>query len=423
MQEVQREKPEREIHRCAFCGKVIDEKRPAIKGINDNVYICSDCVDICSNVFTTLKNGVKAEKEKQDGKKTAMSFPKPREIKKKLDEYIIGQDKAKKIISVAVYNHYKRVFLNIANQRKSNILLIGPTGSGKTLLAQTVSKILDVPFAIADATSLTEAGYIGDDVETILQKLLAAADGDVQKAERGIVFIDEIDKIAKKAAPSGSGKDPTGEGVQQRLLKMLEGNEMEIQKKGPQKTVKVETIKFNTKNVLFICGGAFPGLSEIIAERTNEKKMSLGFGAEIKTKEEKSESDLFLDVKPEDIIKFGMLPEFLGRLPVIAPLSALTDEELANVLTNVKGNLVEQYEEYFSVDGVSLTFTSEAIKKIAHKANSMGTGARSLQSVMEEILQTAMYEVPSMTGIDECVVCDDLTVAYASTKQQGAAAT
>lgn len=412
-----------EIHRCAFCGKVIDEKRPAIKGIDDNVYICEDCVDICNNVFTTLKNGVKAEKEKEENKDTAVSFPKPKEIKKKLDEYIIGQDKAKKIISVAVYNHYKRVFLNIANQRKSNILLIGPTGSGKTLLAQTVSKILDVPFAIADATALTEAGYIGDDVETVLQKLIAAADGDIEKAERGIVFIDEIDKIAKRALSDSRGKDPTGEGVQQRLLKMLEGNEMEVQKKNPQKPAKIETIKFNTKNVLFICGGAFPGLSSIISERTHEKKTSVGFGADIKdNKKEKNESELFLEVKPDDLVKFGMLPEFLGRLPVIAPLSALTDDELVEVLTSVKGNLVEQYEEYFSADGVALVFTNEAIRKIAHKANSMGTGARSLQSIMEEVLQDAMYEVPSMTGIEECLVCDDLSIAYAHANNEGAAA-
>lgn len=411
------------IHRCAFCGKVIDEKRPAIKGIDDNVYICEDCVDICNNVFTTLKNGVKAEKEKEKTEDAAVSFPKPKEIKKKLDEYIIGQDKAKKIISVAVYNHYKRVFLNIASQKKSNILLIGPTGSGKTLLAQTVSKILDVPFVIADATALTEAGYIGDDVETILQKLIAAADGDIEKAERGIVFIDEIDKIAKRASSDSRGKDPTGEGVQQRLLKMLEGNEMEVQKRNPQKPTKVEVIKFNTKNVLFICGGAFPGLSDIISERTHEKKTSVGFGAEIKdNKKEKNESELFLEVKPDDLVKFGMLPEFLGRLPVIAPLSALTDDELVEVLTNVKGNLIEQYDEYFNADGVALVFTNEAIRKIAHKANSMGTGARSLQSVMEEILQNAMYEVPSMTGIEECLVCDDLSIAYVRANQEEAAA-
>lgn len=411
------------IHRCAFCGKVIDEKRPAIKGIDDNVYICEDCVDICNNVFTTLKNGVKAEKEKEKTEDAAVSFPKPKEIKKKLDEYIIGQDKAKKIISVAVYNHYKRVFLNIASQRKSNILLIGPTGSGKTLLTQTVSKILDVPFVIADATALTEAGYIGDDVETILQKLIAAADGDIEKAERGIVFIDEIDKIAKRASSDSRGKDPTGEGVQQRLLKMLEGNEMEVQKRNPQKPTKVEVIKFNTKNVLFICGGAFPGLSDIISERTHEKKTSVGFGAEIKdNKKEKNESELFLEVKPDDLVKFGMLPEFLGRLPVIAPLSALTDDELVEVLTNVKGNLIEQYDEYFNADGIALVFTNEAIRKIAHKANSMGTGARSLQSVMEEILQNAMYEVPSMTGIEECLVCDDLSIAYVRANQEEAAA-
>ena len=411
------------IHRCAFCGKVIDEKRPAIKGIDDNVYICEDCVDICNNVFTTLKNGVKAEKEKEKTEDAAVSFPKPKEIKKKLDEYIIGQDKAKKIISVAVYNHYKRVFLNIASQRKSNILLIGPTGSGKTLLAQTVSKILDVPFVIADATALTEAGYIGDDVETILQKLIAAADGDIEKAERGIVFIDEIDKIAKRASSDSRGKDPTGEGVQQRLLKMLEGNEMEVQKRNPQKPTKVEVIKFNTKNVLFICGGAFPGLSGIISERTHEKKTSVGFGAEIKDdKKDKNESELFLEVKPDDLVKFGMLPEFLGRLPVIAPLSALTDDELVEVLTNVKGNLIEQYDEYFNADGVALVFTNEAIRKIAHKANSIGTGARSLQSVMEEILQNAMYEVPSMTGIEECLVCDDLSIAYVRANQEEAAA-
>ena len=410
------------VHKCAFCGKIIDENRPAIKGIDDNVYICPDCVSICSNVFTTLKNGVKAEKEREKGK-SAINFPKPKEIKAKLDEYIVGQEKAKKVISVAVYNHYKRVFLDMPQGRKSNILLIGPTGSGKTLLAQTVSKILDVPFVIADATSLTEAGYIGDDVESILQKLIAAADGDIEKAESGIVFIDEIDKIAKKEQ-SASSKDPTGEGVQQRLLKMLEGNEMSVQvKKGQQKIAKTETVKIQTKNILFICGGAFPGLSDIIAERTKSKGASLGFGSELRKKDEKkSESELFSEVKQEDLTAFGMLPEFMGRLPVIAPLSALTDDELALVLTSVKNSLIKQYEEYFNADGVSLIFTDEAIAAIAHKANTVGTGARALQSILEETLQQAMYEVPSIDDISECVVSDDLSVLYVPKEKQGAAA-